>query len=719
MAHRGGRYLRLPVALTLVCLSWIAGVNARAQSVSVWLTTDDQASKLQPKAAVAFSPTTTGGNRIAVDENESYQGIEGFGASFTDSAAYLLNEVASVAARSAAMNNLFTRNGGGIGISFVRNPMGGTDLSRSHYSYDDLPAGMTDPTLASFSIDHDRNDIIPLLLQALQLNPQLTIMASPWSPPGWMKTSGSLIGGELLPSMYSPWVNYFVKYIQAYQAAGVPVQYVSLQNEPLNTPTDYPGMSMPAATQLVFLRDYILPAFAASNITSKILVYDHNWDQPGYPDTVLADSTVRNSAQVAGIAWHGYAGDPGVMLAADDQFPTKGQYETELSGGTWVSDQVRSDFEMITYAMRCGARSFIKWSLALDQNHGPNTGGCSTCNPLVTVNSSSGSVSYNIDYFTLGHFSKVVLPGAHRIYSANGSGLLSAAFQNPDGSKAMVAFNDTASSQTFRVQWGTNQFSYTLPGYAAASFAWSGTQNGASIVNASSRILASSFNDESGLQTEPCADTDGGYDIAYAANYDYVIYRNVNFGSGVSLVSARVASPGTGTLEVRLDATNGTRIANLTIPNTGGWQSWQTITAVVTAATGVHDVYLVFRGSGSIGNLNWFHFSPPAPWTTRDVGNVNIAGDASCDNDSFTVSGAGADIEGTSDAFRFGVPNDRHQRRAALPGDKRAKHGPLGEGRSHDTRKHIGQCALCRVVYHAGQWRDVPMPHKRRRRHHI
>lgn len=158
--------------------------------------------------------------------------------------------------------------------------------------YDDLPAGQTDPALANFSIAHDEADIIPLVQQARQLNPLLKIMATPWSPPGWMKTSGSMIGGTLLPSMYGPFANYFVKYIQAYQAAGIPIDYISLQNEPLYVPPDYPGLSMDAATELVVLRDHVLPALAANGLSTKVLVYDHNWDRPDYPDTVLADPTI-------------------------------------------------------------------------------------------------------------------------------------------------------------------------------------------------------------------------------------------------------------------------------------------------------------------------------------------------------------------------------------------------------------------------------------------
>jgi glucosylceramidase len=592
----------------------LAGVVATAevaagQTVAVWLTSNDQTKKMKAQRAVRFAPGPAGSNVVFVDETQVHQEIEGFGASFTDSAAYLLNQVATPAARNSAMKSLFTRAGTGIGVSFVRNPMGGSDLARFHYSYDDLPPGQTDPDLTQFSIAHDQADIIPLVQQARRLNPQLKIMASPWSPPGWMKSSGSMIGGSLLPSMYGPFANYFVKYVQAYAAAGIRVDYVSLQNEPLFVPSDYPGMLMDAATQTIVLRDFVLPAFAANNISTRLQVYDHNWDRRDYPDTVLADSTISSSPRVAGTAWHWYGGTPGAMTTVADNHPGKGNWVTEASGGTWISDQVRADFTGITHAMRSDAKSFVKWSLALDQNRGPHAGGCGVCTPLVTVNTATRKVSYPIDFYTLGHFSKFVLPGARRIWSSNGAGIVSAAFSNPGGSRVLVAFNDTPANNTFQVRWGTRSFNYTLPGLSGATFRWSGRQAGRYVMSAKSQIQASSFNGTSGLQTESTTDTQGGYNLGYAEGGDWAVYRDVDFGSGVAGVDVRVASGGTGgTLELRVDAVDGPLLGEVPIPTTGGWQSWETVSAVASGATGVRDLFLVFRGTTEIGNVNWVRF---------------------------------------------------------------------------------------------------------------
>jgi glucosylceramidase len=611
--------------------------NGNGPAVSVVITTDDQQYKMQAPPATRFTTATAAGNVIYVDETQAYQPIEGFGAAFTDSAAHLLNEVAQKPALATTMSDLFTRTGNGIGLSFMRTPMGASDIARTQYSYDDNN-GVADPTLASFSVVHDQADIIPIILQARTLNPQMKLMANPWSPPGWMKTSGSMVGGALQSSMYTSFAGYFVKYLQAYSAAGIPVDYISLQNEPLFVPPDYPGMCMPASPggscgavasptdQTTALRDFILPALALASLTTKVLVYDHNWDAPTYPQAVLTDPTIQASAQVAGTAWHGYGGTPGAMTTIQNYFPAKANYETEHSGGTFVPDQVKADFEEITQVMRNSGRAYIKWSLALDQTLGPHTGGCRTCTPIITVNSSSGAVTYAIEYYTLGHFSKYVLPGAKRIYSSNSDGLISAAFRNPNNSKALVVYNDSTLVQPFQVQWGNQSFAYTLPSLAGATFTWTGAQSGSYTTAATSQTQASSFNTTGGksvvgdnttfgLQTETTSDTNGGYDLGFSSDGDYAVYKNVDFGAGVSNVSARLACAGNcgGALEFHLDRVTGTLAASVTIPATAGWQTWTTAAAPASSATGIHDLYVVFKappsGTSSLGNFNWFQFN--------------------------------------------------------------------------------------------------------------
>jgi glucosylceramidase len=594
-----------------------------ASPVSVVLSTDSRTQLMAAQPNVNFTTSTAaaGTNTIVVDATQQYQSMEGFGAAFTDSAAYLLYKVAQSGELTTTMNDLFTWNGNGIGLSFMRIPMGASDIALSVYSFDDQSAGKTDLTLAGFSIVHDQAYILPIIKQAKTLNPQMKLMANPWSPPGWMKDSGTMMGGNLLTTTANEtaFANYFVKYIQAYQAAGLPIDYISLQNEPLNDTTSYPSMYLADSTELAVLQGYVLPALTTANLTTKVFVYDHNWDTPSYPEYVLQGLTTQQLTQVAGTAWHGYAGTPGAQQTVQNLYPGQGTWQTEHSGGTWVTDQFTADFLEITQVLRNSAKSYIKWSLALNENLGPNLtqavsglGGCTTCTPLVTVNSTTGAITKDIEFYTLGHYSKYVLPGAVRIYSGNTPCIASVAFQNPDGSTALVAFNGTAGSQTFQVQWGAQSFSYTLPALAAATFSWTGTQAGTATTAATAQIQGSSYSSENGLETETTGDSTGEYDLGYITAGSYALYKNVDFGTSVSQVTMRTASDGNGgTATFYLDDMTSTPIATVTLPVTGGWQTWQKVNATVTGASGVHDVYMVFGGGGttdSISNVNWFQF---------------------------------------------------------------------------------------------------------------
>jgi glucosylceramidase len=639
---------RVSSTFAALCLWAASGALASAQVVSVWLTTDDQQTLMAPRPTVSFTPGASSQlPSIFISESQAEQTIEGFGASMTDSAAYLLNEKVPPAALGGVMQSLFSHSQG-IGVSFLRNPMGSSDIARPPvYSYDDTSADSTNASLPNFSVTHDTADILPLLLQAKTINPQIKMLGTPWSPPAWMKGNDSMYGGtsatasQLLPAQYTAFANYLVKYVQAYQAAGVPVDYLTIQNEPLYVPTGYPGSSMPATDQLDILKSYVLPALAAANINTKILVYDHNWDTPSYPETVFGDATLAASSQIAGVAWHWYGGPPGAMTTLHNLFPQSSQYVTEASGGTWIADEVRTDFEMIIHSMRNWSRSYVKWSMALDQNRGPFIpGGCNDCSGLITVNSSTGAVTNNIDYYTLGHFSKFVLPGAVRVWSNNAPGLISAAFINPlrhsgiagadrsearDRPRVLVVYNDSAATQKFQVVSNGTSFQYSLPSYAGATFQWDANleyscrpECWTPAIPATAQIQASSYNQLGGynsageLQTEPCTDTDNGFDLGYSAPGYWAEYRNIDFGSGAHSVAVRVAngSGSTGMLEFHSGSPTGPLLAQATIPNTGGWQSWQTVTATVSGASGVQNLFVVFQNgpSSGTGNLNWFQF---------------------------------------------------------------------------------------------------------------
>ncbi|MFC9287970.1 ricin-type beta-trefoil lectin domain protein [Streptomyces sp. NPDC057052] len=486
--------------------------QAAGEQVTAWLTTTDDTGGrhvvrgLQQQTPFAFaSGTGGGGENITVDENTRYQTFTGGGASFTDTAAWLMNGSGALtqATRDAALRKLFSPTEG-IGLSFLRNPMGGSDLARFGYTYDDLPAGQTDPGLTRFSIAHDLADVLPLTRQARQLNPDLTVMASPWTAPAWMKDSGRLDGGWLKAEYYGAYASYFVKYLQAWRDQGVPVAYVSAQNEPTCC-SGYPSMSWNASGLAYFTRNELLPKLAAAGLPTKVLAHDWNWDTyDAYAAQTVDDAAVRSHPNFGGIAWHGYGGDVARQSAVHDRYPQLDAFGTEHSGGTWIADQQREDMLNIVDYTRNWAKSVTKWSLAVDQNRGPHNGGCGTCDGLVTVHngdSRHGQVDYTVEYYTMGHLTKFVRPGAQRIASTASAAVPNVAWRNPDGSKALIAYNGSASARTITVNWGAQHATYSLPGRTSATFTWSGTQSGGGAATGSLVGLAGKCLDVAGGST--------------------------------------------------------------------------------------------------------------------------------------------------------------------------------------------------------------------------
>jgi glucosylceramidase len=482
-----------------VCFNLVLLQPVGAQSIAVYQTTPDLLEALAPLHSLRFSAKADPGDAspfITVDDSQRFQEIDGFGASLTDSAAWLFSHKLTSAQTDAAFKSLFSRKDG-IALSFLRQPIGSSDLAATFYSYDDLcdqtdkacttPAGQADPDLVHFSLAHDKEYILPLLLKALAINPSIHVMLTPWSAPGWMKTSGSMLGSmpganpetkvpsSLRPEYYKAFAGYLVKTVQGYQAAGVPVFAISIQNEPLYTPQDYSGMQMQAAEQASFLADALGPAMAAADLKTKVMVYDHNWDRPDFPEAVLKDPKAGSLA--AGTAWHHYAGDPAVMTKFHAEFPQKDEWVTESSGGTWQKGnllaQVAAELIDVT---RNWSRSYVLWALATDQDHGPHVGGCGTCRGLVTIDLTKPGdpVKPEPDYYALGHASKFLLPGAVRIASDEpaGTDLKDVAFSNPDGSIVLYALNQGTRSQAFRIGFHGKTVATVLPAGSVATFIW-------------------------------------------------------------------------------------------------------------------------------------------------------------------------------------------------------------------------------------------------------
>ncbi|MBG8552145.1 glycoside hydrolase family 30 protein [Hymenobacter guriensis] len=462
--------LLLGLSLTTGCQRPSTGT---AKSVEFWLTNPDKSALFQRQAAPlgfgseAATPTTP---VIEVDEQQTFQPIDGFGYCLTGGSAQLLHAM-SPAARKTLLQELFGTAGTSIGVSYLRLSIGASDLDAQVFSYDDLPAGQTDPTLSKFSLAPDREHLLPVLKEILAINPSLKLMGSPWSPPPWMKTNESSKGGSLKPEFYPAYAQYFVKYIQGMKAEGVRIDAITIQNEPLH-PGNNPSLLMLEEQQAEFIKKHLGPAFKAAKIDTKIIVYDHNADRPDYPISILNDPEAKQ--YVDGSAFHLYGGPIEALSKVHDAHPDKNLYFTEQ----WVGS--KSNFAenvpwhvrtLIIGATRNWARTVLEWNLAADPQQNPHTpGGCTECRGALTLD--GDKVTREDAYYIIAHASKFARPGSVRIASTTPEKLPNVAFRAPGGQRVLVVQNDNASPQTFAVRHQGRVFSSTLGAGAVGTYVW-------------------------------------------------------------------------------------------------------------------------------------------------------------------------------------------------------------------------------------------------------
>ena len=451
-----------------------APVLAGQSQVEAWVTTSDHRMALQPVSVDRQASAM--GIEIQVDTGTRYQRMLGFGASLTDASAWLMQQHMTPQQRALLLQELFGRSGDGIGLDFTRLTIGASDFSRHHYSLDDPPQGMPDPELRYFSISPNLADVVPVARQMLAVNPQLKVMASPWSAPAWMKDGNHLVKGRLRPDYYDAFARYLLKYVDAYAEQGIPIFALTLQNEPDFEPGDYPGMRLNAPARARLIGDHLGPLIAARGKGPLIFDWDHNWDKPQEPMAVLSDPVA--GPYVAAVAWHCYGGDVTAQSRVRDAFPDKDVYMTECSDGTWEpvlsGGLTLQTQQLIVQATRQWARGVLFWNLALDEKGGPHAGGCDTCIGVVTIDSKTGGVTRNNGYYALAHASRFVRRDAYRIAStATANGLDNVAFQNTDdGSVVLIATNSNPQPRAFWVRQDQHHFSYTLPARSVATFRW-------------------------------------------------------------------------------------------------------------------------------------------------------------------------------------------------------------------------------------------------------
>ncbi|SFV27531.1 glycoside hydrolase family 30 protein [Thermoflavifilum thermophilum] len=438
--------------------------------VAFYLTTPDRSQLLaRQNVALLFSAAPIHQPVIEVDTTQTFQTMDGFGFALTGGSAYLINKLPPNQ-QNALLQELFGNDSNSIHISYIRISIGASDLNRAAFTYDDMPAGQTDTALQYFNLGADQYDLIPVLQKIVQINPHLHIIATPWSAPAWMKTNHSLIGGSLDTAFYGVYARYFVKYLQAMQAQGIPIEAITPQNEPLYGGNN-PSMVMQAEEELRFVRDYLGPALRRAGLPTKIVVYDHNCDRPDYPLTILQDSIARQ--YVDGSAFHLYAGNIAALTQVHDAYPDKNVYFTEqwTGGPDQFGPNLAWDIQnLIIGATRNWSRCVIKWNLAADPNYQPHTpGGCSSCLGALTIGS---DIVRNSSYYSIAHASKFVPSGSVRVYSTDLPALPNVAFLTPDGYKVLIVYNPSSADQAFQISFRGKQVSPTLPAGAVATFVW-------------------------------------------------------------------------------------------------------------------------------------------------------------------------------------------------------------------------------------------------------
>lgn len=411
---------------------------------------------------------------ITLDVSVQYQRMDGFGAALTDSSSRVISELPT-SARDELMAELF-KPGIGAGLSAVRLPISASDFATGNYTYADRWFG-SDRELKCFSITRDHQATIPLLKQALALNPDLFVMASSWSPPRWMKRwSWRLGGGRLKSSHYETYARYLVKVVQAYAEQGITIHALTVQNEPLKVTYFYPSMRMDASDQARFIGDFLGPAFEAAKITTKIIAHDYNWNDTEYPLRVLGDQTA--GPFVRGTAWHAYAGTVDAQSKVHEAFPGKETHFTEITAsqpGNFGGDLMWHQRNVMLGAVNHWAQSVMYWNLALDEHNGPRNGAYAHAQPVLTITSGTGEIKRNMSYYSLAHTARFVRPEARRIRLelAEGSGVHATAYRNTNGSRVLVVANDSGIKRMIMVRVGSVWFADELNLGDLRTYVWS------------------------------------------------------------------------------------------------------------------------------------------------------------------------------------------------------------------------------------------------------
>jgi glucosylceramidase len=441
-----------------------------SDTAAVWITNPGKTALLWQTSTPFITDINENLPTIVIDNAQQFQKVDGFGYTFTGGSASLINSLEK-SKKDALLKELFGSDDNSLGISYLRVSMGASDLSESVFTYNDLPNGETDLDLQKFSLSKDFDHLIPVLKEILAINPKIKILGSPWTAPLWMKTNNNSVGGNLQTKYYGVYAQYFVKYIQAMQAQGIPIDAVTVQNEPQHGGNN-PSMVMSSAQQADFVKNHLGPAFKNANLTTKIIVWDHNCDNPDYPLAILNDTAAKTF--VDGSAFHLYAGDVSSLSIVHNAHPDKNVYFTEQwtgANGDFGGDLKWHTKNVIIGTMRNWSKNALEWNLANDANFQPHTpGGCSQCKGALTID--NGNISRNVSYYIIGQASKFVPQGSIVLGTNELVSLPNVAFKTPDQKTVLIVLNEEGNAKKFNIVNGDKKMSYSLSAGSVGTFVW-------------------------------------------------------------------------------------------------------------------------------------------------------------------------------------------------------------------------------------------------------
>ncbi len=397
----------------------------------------------------------------------TYQTLLGFGGAFTESSAYALSQL-KASMQEQILNDYFSQNG--ICYNFGRLHINSCDFSLGNYAYLDKP------NLSDFTIEHDKKYLIPTIKQALKINPSIEFLASPWSPPAFMKDNNNMNnGGKLLNTYKQLWADYLVNYVREYKKEGINISYMTIQNEP-NAIQSWESCNYTAIEEANLLKQYLFPTFRFYNIPMKFLVWDQNKERILYRiNAIYKDKEIAKL--ISGIAYHYYTGDHFNNLAITKQLCpelllihsegctgySKNNKQSELRNAEIYAHDIIGD-------LNHGCNAYIDWNIVLDYYGGPNHKK-NYCNSPIMINKKKTGYTRMLTFYYIGHFSKYIQPGAKRIaYSSYTDKVEITAFINPDESIIVVFLNTTNDQVNYKLNIQEDVLNVTIKKHSIVTY---------------------------------------------------------------------------------------------------------------------------------------------------------------------------------------------------------------------------------------------------------